>query len=750
MNCCLTRTVTRALAIVLILSFVVAAGCSGKHGMNSPRMYGERPIQPDTSILDSRPSGPDVAAIETRMSTLSHHQKQARRSNDKDPDQVPETASASTPAKEIKRTTDSRAVSFGSADIDDSSSAVDDEIWRRFELAEEYYHMGAMANRDASWEEAQYYFEKGMKILAKLDIDSDSLMTPEAVKYNRLLDNFVADYRATLRSLGHLEPGVSPAVIVERFSNMSPDLGSDSVKVFKKENEPTQITYDLPVKMNDRVKKSIVYFQTVARKAFERYLNRMGRYTPMMKEIIAEYDLPQDFIYLSLVESGYNPHAYSWARAMGLWQFISSTGRLYKLDRDWWIDERKDPIKSTHAACQYLRDLHERFGDWELAMAAYNGGPGRVSRMMRKQKTNDFWKLRLKRQTMDYVPLIYAAAIIAKNPEKYGFTDIQLEPEVVWETVEIDRCLEFKTIAKHLGTTEDEIKRLNPELLRNYTPPQVKKYNLKIPVGSKEKFFAALDKMPSPAKTSWVKHKIRRGQTVSHIAARYGVSQYAILQANNLSRRSRIYAGKTLVVPVPLDRSGGGSSSNSNRDYTADGSIYTVRSGDNLWDIARAFGTSVNKLRRSNYIERGSRIYVGQKLKIPSSATKLKSKSKNNTQKTTYAAKGKSSGKSGSGTKYKVRRGDTVWDIARKYGTTTAKIRQLNGLSRSSRIYPGQILTVSGSASGGDYVVHKVRRGETLSRIAQKYRVKMSRIISTNDISDPDELRVGMKLKIYR
>ncbi len=295
-------------------------------------------------------------------------------------------------------------------------------------------------------------------------------------------------------------------------------------------------------------------------------LRRSKKYTPMMKRILKEHGMPSDLIYLSLVESGYNAHAYSWARAMGLWQFIASTGRMYGLKRSWWIDERKDPIKSTHAACVFLKELYTKYGSWPLAMAAYNGGPGRVSRTIKKQRTRDFWKLKLRRQTMDYVPLIMAATIIGKNPEKYGFHVTDFEPEIVWEVVTVKRCLDLKTVAKGIGSSLSQMKLLNPELLRNYTPPSAKKYDLKIPVGKTEKFWAAYPKMKSPKETSWVRHKIRRGETVSTIASRFGVSQYAILEANNL-RSSRIYAGKTLIVPVPLGRSKRSSKKRSYAEY---------------------------------------------------------------------------------------------------------------------------------------------------------------------------------------
>jgi membrane-bound lytic murein transglycosylase D len=551
----------------------------------------------------------------------------------------------------------------------------------------------------------------------------------------------VADYRVALRSLGKLEEDVSAAVLVERFGDLGSSL-HDDIHVYKQESKP--VTYDLPIVMNERVKNSIVYYQTVAKDAFEKYLRRSKKYTPMMKDIIKQYGLPEDLIYLSLVESGYNPHAYSWARAMGLWQFIASTGRLYKLDRDWWIDERKDPVKSTHAACQFLKELYERFGDWELAMAAYNGGPGRVSRTIQSQKTRDFWKMRLRRQTMDYVPLIMAAAIIAKDPERYGFYINEFEPEVVWEEVTIDRCLDLKTIASSLGCSLADLKELNPELLRNYTPPNISKYVLKIPKGTAHKFWADYSTMPSPKETSWVKHTIRRGETISSIASRYGVSQYAIREANNM-RSSRIVAGKTLIVPVPLDREYARQNSRSSKkEYSASNAVYQVRSGDTMWDIARAFGTTVSALREVNSIGRGSRIYVGQRLRIPSSASRLADK--NEVSRGAAPALAAAEPSKETVATYKVQRGDTLWDIARRFGTTTSYLRQINGMGKSSRIYPGLELRVSGS--GGQYVTHRVKRGETLTTIARKYRTTTSRIMAQNNIEDPDQIMIGSRLRI--
>jgi len=615
----------------------------------------------------------------------------------------------------------------------DMSIAVDDYIWRELSIAGEYYSMGVTANQETAWEEAQYYFEKSLSILGQLDIDAETdSLSPEAVQYNRLLADIITNYRTTLLSLGHLPGDISPDVLIERYSEINNlKIDSSEFKRFETYAEE-KISYNVPIVLNERVKKSILYYQTVARDAIEKYLSRSTKYLPMIDSIFTEYGIPTDLKYLAMVESGYSPHAYSWARAMGLWQFIASTGRLYNMSRSWWYDERKDPVKATVAAARFLKDLYDRFGSWELALAAYNGGPGRVNRTIKKQKTNDFWKLKLRKQTMDYVPFFMAATMISKDPERFGFTDINYAEEWEYDVVTISRCLDLKTVANAIGCTVKELKELNPELLRRFTPPNKKKYDLRVPRGMKNKFMAAYDSMPSSQETSFVRHKIKRGETVSTIARHYGVSQYAILEANNLSRRSKIYAGKSLIVPVPNDRE---YARQSKQDYTADGNIYKVRSGDTVWDIARAFGTTPDKIRRLNKLDRRSRIYVGQKLRIFEGGNAYQTYTqKDNSAKSTYT----------------VKKGDTLWDIARKFGMTAAQLRRLNSLGRSSRIYPGQKLIVNGGTSStGTYQLYTVRRGDTLSRIAGIFNTTVSRIMAWNDVSDPRKLRIGDKLKIY-
>lgn len=659
------------------------------------------------------------------------------------------TASASNPLEDVSKDTpknylresrmagDTSTTEFFDTDFSsDSAYAVDDEIWRQLRQAREYFAQGVAANQEASWEEAQYYLERALNTLADLDVDTVNT-TPEAKEYNSLLSEIVADYRLTLLSLGSLPEDASPSAFLEKFSSMS-KFGD--VKV---EGEKIPVTYDFPITYNDKVKKSIIYFQTVAREAFERYLERSGKYIPLMLDILDDYDIPNDLVYLPLIESGFNCKAYSWARASGPWQFIASTGRLYGLDRDWWYDERRDFVKSTHAAAKFLMNLYDKFGSWELALAAYNGGPGRVERAMRRQRTDNFWDLDLRKQTEDYVPFYMAATIIAKNPEMYGF-HINYDDPVAFDEVKLDRCLDLKSVAKAIGVPVARIRDLNPELLRDVTPPRVKNYTLRIPQGTKDKFLAEMPKLQSPKETSWVRHKIGRGETVSSIASKYGVSQYAIFEANNLSRYSRIYAGKSLIVPVPL---GGNYSSRRapKSRYASGDNTYVVQKGDNLWDISRSFVTTPEALRKLNYLGNSSRIYVGQVLKLPGSAKNTEAAERPNYDRQP----------AGSTRSYVVKKGDTVWDIARKFGTTTATLRRLNGLGRSSRIYVGQKLLVTGSGSGSgssddDYLVYIVRRGDTLSEIARAFRTSVGAIMRLNGISDATKLRVGARLKISK
>ncbi len=298
-----------------------------------------------------------------------------------------------------------------------------------------------------------------------------------------------------------------------------------------------------------KVDRHIQYFNNDIRDRFHTWLIRLGRYRPMVEGVFAEFGLPLDLAYLSLVESGFNPRAYSRARATGPWQFMKGTARLYGLKVNWWVDERRDPIKSTVAAARYLRDLYDLFGNWPLAMAAYNAGEGRVGRALRKTDGESFHEIArsryIRRETKEYVPRFMAATIIAKNPDQYGFPSFPPDPHQ-FEEVIVSRPLHLRDIAKAATITFGELRSLNPELRRYVTPPKTKEYHLKVPVGTKDQVISVLDQIPSYKQSTpprlkkgqkvpkgW--YRVRWGDSLWKIARRFRTSVRELMAINNLS-----------------------------------------------------------------------------------------------------------------------------------------------------------------------------------------------------------------------
>jgi membrane-bound lytic murein transglycosylase D len=304
------------------------------------------------------------------------------------------------------------------------------------------------------------------------------------------------------------------------------------------------------------VERNIEIYTVDLRETFARYLSRSGKYLRMMKNILREEGIPEDMAYLALVESGFNTRAYSRRRAAGPWQFISATGRRYGLKVDWWVDERRDPVKSTKAAARYLKDLYDMFGSWSLAMAAYNAGEGKVRRALSRTRSHDYWGLlstrHIKRETKNYVPSFIAAKLIATNPEEYGFHDIKYEEDFVFDEVELESPLTLDIVAKCAETKVEKIKELNPELRRWSTPPHVQNYRVRIPRGMREQFLSNLSKIPEGKRFTVHVYRVKRGDTVSQIAQKTGVPQRVIISYNKLNRRGFITVGQKLLLPVGL------------------------------------------------------------------------------------------------------------------------------------------------------------------------------------------------------
>lgn len=436
----------------------------------------------------------------------------------------------------------------------------------------------------------------------------------------------------------------------------------------------------IPLVMNEHVEKQIKSFQGRERSFFLKAYVLSGRYRPAISEALKAEGLPVELSWLPLIESGFKVRALSPARALGMWQFIPSTGYKFGLQRNAWIDERMDPEKSTRAAVAYLKELHGLFGDWTTALAAYNCGEGRVLRTISTQKVqylDDFWDLyrRLPRETASYVPRFLAVLHIVNNPAKYGFELPPLdEPEAV-ERVTINRQLHLKTLAGNIGYSLDDMRLLNPELRDDVTPGEP--YDLKVPPGTVEVLLAKLNDMPvytAPVPRT-LTHRVRRGETLSGIAGRYRSSVSAIMSANNLRNPHALRIGMRLTVPLSTRASSRPQRAAVTSKSLQDGlREYVVRKGDSLWLIAGRNNTTTSAIQSINNLQT-TRLSVGQVLLIP------------RTGQTSHATAAPT-------TSYLVRKGDSPCSIAERYRMSLAEFLRINNLTSSCTIFPGQTLQV--------------------------------------------------------
>ncbi len=434
----------------------------------------------------------------------------------------------------------------------------------------------------------------------------------------------------------------------------------------------------LPAEVKAQVQQYVDYFTNRGRKHVRRWLNRSSRYVPMMKRIFLEHGLPPDLVYVSMIESGFNPFAVSRARAVGMWQFISPTGRRYDLKITRYVDERRDPEKATRAAARYLGDLYEIFESWDLALAGYNAGEGKIGRGVRRHSTDNFWEIRktrfLRRETKDYVPKYLAALMIAKNPAKYGFTHLSYEQPARYEVVDVGGGVSLRAAARACGVTQEDLRQLNPELRRSVTPPG-SSYALRIPASSGREAHTRLAALKAESRkvASIGRHRVRRGETLSTIARRYGVSTRALARANNMGLRDTLRAGRKIRIP--------GLGRKSAKVAVGKAGVHVVKRGDTLGMIARRYGVSAKALARANNMRTTGILRTGISLQIPGPSRQ--------------ASKGKKER-----TVYVVKRGDTLAGISARFDTTVSDLMQHNGL-RSSRIGIGKRLVIpaAGNAS---------------------------------------------------
>lgn len=372
----------------------------------------------------------------------------------------------------------------------------------------------------------------------------------------------------------------------------------------------------IPLVRTKQVDQYINYFQTKGRKQFQIWLNRYAKYRGLILPILEEHEMPEEFIYLAMIESGLNPKAYSKANASGMWQFIYSTGKQYGLSRDWYKDERRDPVKATHAACKYLKDLYTLFDNWYLTLAAYNCGEGRVLRASKLHQTYDFWQMHsLPRETRNYIPYFLSAAIIARTPQAYGFKVPNVET-FRYETITLEKSADIAVLARVAGLKPNVLREYNPELRQSATPSEGS-YILKLPPGKKDGFIAAWNAIPEEERFApqFVVHRVRYGESLWTISKKYSVSIHDLAAVNKIRNRNKVRVGQKLNVPLKGGRTWGNGENGGPTGHSK--RVYRVKRGDTLGQIADDHGTRASKIRRWNNMKYGSHlIHPGQKLVI--------------------------------------------------------------------------------------------------------------------------------------
>jgi membrane-bound lytic murein transglycosylase D len=481
-------------------------------------------------------------------------------------------------------------------------------------------------------------------------------------------------------------PPAQPAPIDEIADLTLPE--GDTRLIFKAQRELITVSHDLPLAVNDSVLQYLSFFTTPRGRAIMQHgLGRAGRYNDLIRRVLKEEGVPQDLIYLAQAESAFQPQAVSRSGARGIWQFMPFRGEQYDLERSYWIDERSDPEKATRAAARHLRDLYGMFGDWYLAMAAYNSGPGNVAKAIERTGYADFWELQkrnaLPKETQNYVPIIVAMALVAKAPQLYG---VQIEPEkpAVVEAVKLDHPVDLHLVADATGADLDGLRLLNPQLLRTVTPSQPG-FELKLPVGLTARFEQNIQQVPEDKRTAWRLHTVSDGETLSDIARRYRLTVPALEVANHLDAHASVPSGFLLNVPTvpPVTRL----------------VHYRVQKGDTLEGIADRFDVTVTELKRwnhiaGNHVPRGVRlkVYAGSESASISAAapSRTASRSSRPVERTVSAR----SAEKFDAVQHKVQPGETLYSIAHEYRTTVSALKQSNRFLADRSLETGDLLTI--------------------------------------------------------
>ena len=559
------------------------------------------------------------------------------------------------------------------------------------------YNTGEKEMKAGDFEKAGAEFNRAVDLIqtSGFQVQSDARLSKLFDQIGEATASFEKAQAQSAAQEDEENPGV-PAPI-EEIADLTLPPGDPRLYA-KAEQELISVSHDLPLTVNESVLQYLSYFTSArGRAVMEHGLERAGRYSDMIRRTLKAEGVPQDLIYLAQAESAFLPQAVSRAGARGIWQFMPFRGEEYGLERSYWIDQRSDPEKATHAAAQHMKDLYGMFGDWYLVMAAYNSGPGNVAKAVQRTGYADFWELQkrhaLPKQTQNYVPIIIAMALVAKDPVLYGVHVLPDKPPAI-ETVKPGHPVDLHLVADATGVDLDELHLLNPSLLRSSTPNDPK-FLLNLPKGTAGKFEENIQRVPTDKWTSWRLHSVESGETLTEIARHYRVTVPAIENANHLEAHATLPSGFLLNVP------------------TAPPVVklvhYRVQKGDTLEGIAERFDVTVAELRRWNHIS-GAKAPRGARLRIyaggePVAASHVTPKSKQAAQKGAAGSSPVDAGaavenvssahaEKGEPVQHRVKKGETLYSIARAYRTTVTALRNSNPFLADRPLAAGDVLTI--------------------------------------------------------
>jgi membrane-bound lytic murein transglycosylase D len=547
-----------------------------------------------------------------------------------------------------------------------------------------------MQSSDSGWNESEDYYENYYKDIARIytelmpTVYSDSL--PEEIS--------VAAFQKRLtQSLDSIKVPASDSALMQKI------LGQKNA------------TFNFPIVWNDRVYKALYFLGHGRKGPLDKWISRAYYYLPGIKKMFADSGMPTDLAYLPLIESGFNPLAYSRAHAAGMWQFIASTGSRYGMRKDGWIDERRDFLKSTRGAVSYLKKLFHQFNDWQIALAAYNCGENGMSCAVNRASAKNFWQLRIPRETKNYVPEFIAALIIAKNPGCYGFSD-NVTNTFDLDTVDVNDCISLYTVADSLNISPEELRNINPHILHWCTHPN-KNVTLYLPKGAKDRFLASYKQSPEDFAVSWSTYQVRLGETLKGIARRFNVPAEALISLNNFSQHERIAAGQEISLPIslnsstshgPMIRAGSFSPRRHYSEMDVSGMRvikYKVRAGDCVWGLSQLFRVDRNDLCKWNHISGNKSLRAGETVTIykPSvTSVSAPPPAPSPVRRIKPAAPAISQGSDTVSAKhivyYKVRKGDNLWNIAQSFKVAVKELSLINNLQPDSTLLPGDVLRV--------------------------------------------------------